>query len=178
RLVHSRRTLPQYGSFPVPPVPIGESVQGRSQQEGVFEYSGQSITETIPTSEQQRLSTRLTTVLKVAALAFWLQAIFLISLGPLVMRQVPPSLIPRLTITEGVVLLSTGLLTSFVGLYVMSSLRNVYLPGDHLLVSDRGKELKIHCFDIARVSGPDWTSLRRITIHLHRPSEFGKKIAF
>jgi hypothetical protein len=31
---------------------------------------------------------------------------------------------------------------------------------------------------IRTLGGPDWTNLRRITIHLHRPSEFGNKIAF
>ena len=62
--------------------------------------------------------------------------------------------------------------------YLAHSLKTVYLEGDSLYVSDYSKECEIPISRICQVTGPDWTTLRRITLHLDEPSAFGKKIIF
>lgn len=181
RLVRSPRTLPQFGSFPAPPVPIGECVRGELQQESIVAglTSDQGVAELVSTAEKNRLSTRWTLLLKLASLAFWVPFVMFLGFGPFIIEQAGPSRIPDLGLTGWLTLLSAGFVTSFISLPLIGSLRYVYVVSDYLLVSDdRGKEIMIHAFDIARVNGPDWTTLQRITIHLHRPSELGKKISF
>ena len=180
-LVKSPRTLPQFGSFPAPPVPISQCVRGELQPESFSSAeltSGQSIPETISTADKQRLSTRWTLVLKLAGLVFWLTVLMLLGFGPQLIEQTPAWMIPDLSTTGWLVLVTAAFSTSFTGLYVIGRLREVFVLDEFLLVSDRGKEIMIHVFDIARVDGPQWTSLQRITIHLHRPSAFGKTITF
>ncbi|HYP52338.1 MAG TPA: hypothetical protein VEQ42_02295, partial [Pyrinomonadaceae bacterium] len=62
--------------------------------------------------------------------------------------------------------------------YLARPLKKVTADGDLLLVSNYSREVPIHLSQVSRVSGPDWTSLRRITLHLHGPSAFGQKIVF
>ena len=182
RLVKSPRTLPQFGSFPAPPAPISECVRGELQPVSVSDSAeltlDQSIPETISTAEKQRLSTRWTLVLKLVGLVFWLTILMFLAFGPRLIEQTPALTIPELSTTGWLVLLTAAFSASFTGLYVLVTLREVFVLDEFLVISDRGKEIMIHVFDIARVDGPDWTNLQRITIHLHRPSEFGKKITF
>jgi hypothetical protein len=58
------------------------------------------------------------------------------------------------------------------------SLKKVSISGDTLFVSNYRKEIVIQISQISRVSGPDWTGLRRITLQLHQSSAFGRKIVF
>lgn len=63
-------------------------------------------------------------------------------------------------------------------LYLAYSLKKVSISGDTLFVSNYRKEIVIQVSQISRVSGPDWTGLRRITLQLHQSSAFGRKIIF
>lgn len=181
-LVRSSRTLPQYGAFPAPPVQIGECVRGGLLPGPLFDSDkpayDQNFTEADLTEETVRLSTRLTLPFKFAALVYWLSILMLFVFAPVVLEEESLSFIPKLSATAWVVILSVSFLTAFSSLYMIGQLRYVYLQGDYLLVADRGRAIKIRIFDIAHVSDPDWTGLRRITIHLHRPSGFGNKITF
>jgi hypothetical protein len=182
RLVRSPHTLPQYGTFPVPPIRVAECVQGGLHQERVFQSalpdSDESLAEIELTMGKFELSTSLTPLLKLAGLVYWLIILMFLVFGPLVLEQAQPAFVQKLGTMGWLALLCGGFLTGVFTMYVIRSLREVHLLDDYILVSDRGKEIKIHPFDIAHVSGPDWTSLRKITIHLHRPSAFGKKISF
>jgi len=62
--------------------------------------------------------------------------------------------------------------------YLAYSLKKVSLSGDTLFVSNYREEIVIQLSQISRVSGPDWTGLRRITLQLHQSSAFGRKIVF
>jgi hypothetical protein len=62
--------------------------------------------------------------------------------------------------------------------YLAHALKDVHIVGDQLLVSQSAKESKVHCSEITHVTGPDWTTLRRITLHLSQPCVFGKRIVF
>jgi hypothetical protein len=90
--------------------------------------------------------------------------------------------IPLNTFSKRAVLLWSLLLLEAVGcgvyFFMARSLKNVDLRGGSLFVSDKSTECEIPISQISHVTGPDWTSLRRTTIHLHEPSGFGKQIVF
>jgi hypothetical protein len=180
-LIRSPRTLPQFGSFPLPPVRISECVRGELQRESdsdSAELLYESTEETEFPEEKKRLSTRWTLVLRVLATWFWITVLMIFVFGPELIEQTPAYMIPKLTTTGWSVLLSAAFSISFGSLYMLGTLREVFVHDDYLLVTDYKKKIKIPVFNIAHVSDPDWTSLWRITIYLHRPSGFGRKIVF
>jgi hypothetical protein len=63
-------------------------------------------------------------------------------------------------------------------LVMCGSLKSVSINGDLLIVSNYFKEIRIPISSIDAVSGPDISSLRRITLRLKEPTEFGVKIVF
>ena len=62
--------------------------------------------------------------------------------------------------------------------FLVRSLKSVELRDNSLFISDRSSECEIPISQISHVTGPDWTTLRRTTIHLHEPCRFGKQIVF
>lgn len=58
------------------------------------------------------------------------------------------------------------------------SLKRVSIEGDKLLVSNYFTEIEIPLSEVEHVDGPDWSSLRRITLVLRKPSKFGEEIVF
>lgn len=70
-------------------------------------------------------------------------------------------------------------LASSIFVHIMAgSLKRVVIKGDTLLVSNYLKEIAIPLSQVRYVDGPDWSSLRRITLVLREPSEFGEEIVF
>jgi hypothetical protein len=62
--------------------------------------------------------------------------------------------------------------------FVARSLKNVELRGSSLFISDKSNACEIPISQISDVTGPDWTTLRRTTLHLHETSTFGKQVVF
>lgn len=184
QLVASGDTLPRPGSLVSSPLPIRESAARR-------DLKGQTVKSSVSTAlgvhhpprvywpdGRKRLSTALT--------PFWLllAGCLVVHLFPsvvwglwtlLTLPESPSTGFKRLVL---LVLLSCNWVGSALYFYLARSLKKVYLYGDNLLVSNYRREHTIHLSQISRVSGPDWTTLRRITLHLHHPSPFGNKIIF
>lgn len=106
-------------------------MRGELKPESVSDYnqlmSDQSIPETIATAEKFRLSTRWTLVFKLAGLVFWLTILMLLGFGPRLIEETPGLMIPELSTTGWLVLLTVGFGTSFTGLYVIGTLREVFV---------------------------------------------------
>jgi hypothetical protein len=62
--------------------------------------------------------------------------------------------------------------------FLARSLKEVELRGNSLFISDKSDTCEIPVSQISNVTGPDWTTLRRTTLHLHETSRFGKQIVF
>jgi hypothetical protein len=62
--------------------------------------------------------------------------------------------------------------------HLAHALKDISIVGDQLLVSQPAKQSKIPLSQITHVTGPDWTTMRRITLHLSQPCVFGKRIVF
>jgi len=62
--------------------------------------------------------------------------------------------------------------------YLARPLTEVFIYDDTLLISDRVKRGEVHLSQVSSVTGPDWTTLRRVTLQLNTPSPFGQKIVF
>ena len=71
-----------------------------------------------------------------------------------------------------------GLASSIFVHFVAGSLKNVFLDGDNLIISNFVKQIRVPFSEISHVDNPDNTSLRRIKIIFHQPSEFGEEIVF
>ena len=126
----------------------------------------------------KRLSVKLTPLFRFMAKAFVVHIFASLILGFVVISQ--ESEVTRLGLSRTawslLVLTSCGSAALFYGL--AHSLKEVYLLGDHLLVSDYAKQSRIDLSQVSHVTGPDWTTLRRITLHLRSPCVFGKRIVF
>lgn len=75
-------------------------------------------------------------------------------------------------------LIAFGLVSSIFVHLMAGSLKRVSIAGDRLLVSNYLREIVIPLSQVEYVDGPDWSSLRRITLALRAPSEFGEAIIF
>lgn len=62
--------------------------------------------------------------------------------------------------------------------FMLGKLKNVFLDGDTLIVSNFFKQIRIPLSEVSHVDNPDLSSLQRIKIILHIPSEFGEEIVF
>ena len=71
-----------------------------------------------------------------------------------------------------------GLVSSIFVHLMVGSLKRVILAGDKLLVSNYLREIEVPLSRVEYVDDPDWSSLRRITLALREPSEFGDQIIF
>ena len=71
-----------------------------------------------------------------------------------------------------------GLVSSIFVHLMAGSLKRVAIAGDKLLISNYLTEVEIPLSQVEYVDGPDWSSLRRITLVLRAPSKFGEEIIF
>ncbi|MCU1290520.1 MAG: hypothetical protein JWN60_2749 [Acidobacteria bacterium] len=71
-----------------------------------------------------------------------------------------------------------GLISSIFVHFMLGKLKNVYLAGNTLIVSNFLKQITIPLSNVSHVDKPDISSLRRINIILKEPCEFGKEIVF
>ena len=71
-----------------------------------------------------------------------------------------------------------GLVSSGFVNFIAGTLKNVFIVGDNLVISNFVKQIQVPFSEISHVDNPDRTSLRRIKIVFHQPSEFGKEIVF
>jgi hypothetical protein len=71
-----------------------------------------------------------------------------------------------------------GLVSSIFVHLMAGSLKRVCIAGDKLLVSNYLKEIEIPLSQVEYVDGPDFSSLRRITLALRESSAFGEEIVF
>lgn len=182
RLVTSRSTLPKPGSFACAPSRIGERLGRRRGSERratprpgtASPVGGHAPVVAVP-EVRKVLSTPLTAFWRLWAKVVVFQILLSAAWGIWVL--------PQLVSTRFDAFLPWALLACYWGLYVLffhlaRSLKKVCIEGDSLFVSEGSQECEIHLSQISRVTGPDWTGLRRITIHLHQPSAFGEKIVF
>ncbi len=181
RLVTSKQSLPKLGSFAATPYVLstraGDHLKAKSNTARTVPYEKCSATD-FGTKGRKRLSIALTPILKFLANAFLLNIFLSLVLGSLVVLQ--KSELGRLGLSRTawslLVIGNCGIGTLF---YCLAHpLKEVYLIGEYLLVSDYSKQSKIHLSQISHLAGPDWTTLRRITLHLRQPSVFGKRIVF
>lgn len=77
-----------------------------------------------------------------------------------------------------IALIIFGLASGIFVQVLAGSLKRVVIEGDKLLVSNYLKEVEVPLSQVRHVDGPDWSSLRRITLVLREPSEFGEEITF
>ena len=126
----------------------------------------------------QRLSMALTPAFRFLAKAFVVQFFATLIMGPFVILQ--ESEIGRLGLsrTAWSLIVVTNCACCVLIYCLAHSLKEVHLIGDHLLVSEQSKQSKIDLSQISHVTGPDWTTLRRITLHLRQPCVFGRRILF
>lgn len=71
-----------------------------------------------------------------------------------------------------------ALISSFFVHFMLGKLKNVFLDGNSLVVSNFFRQIRIPLSEVSHVDNPDLSSLRRIKIILHKPSEFGEEIVF
>jgi hypothetical protein len=181
RLVVKPDTLPKPDGFISNTMSIAEAVSqsglahqnsshGRLQKDQPVTLSGKG--------GRRRLSTTLTPFWRLTALGAAVSLLLTTGLAPLAF------LAPHLHAPFGfnVTVLRTLLVCNWVGcaiyLYLAHSLTEVCICDDTLLISDSSKRSDIHLSQVSSVAGPDWTTLRRITLHLNAPSPFGKRIIF
>lgn len=169
-LITSRDSLPRPGNFASPPSTIGERAGRRRQRhDHVFAIS--------QPKEKVRLSTSLTVFWRSMAKGMMVQMLISTICGLCLLAW--PQLIPSLFVERTLwFLIVCNVVGGTVYFYLAHSLKKVYLEGDNLYVSDHSKECRIHISQVCKVTGPDWTTMRRITLHLNEPSAFGKKIIF
>lgn len=176
-LITSRYSLPKPGSFPSPPSTIGERAgRGRQRPGKSIPVTAANQVVAIPRAVE-RLSTPLTFFWRSMAKVILVQVLMSLICGLLILAW------PRMIVSSSQeltlwFLIACNLVFGPIYFYLARSLKKVYLEGDSLYVSDYSKECEIHISQIRQVTGPDWTTLRRITLHLNEPSVFGKKIVF
>lgn len=181
KLVASADALPKPGGFVSDPATIAEVVgrRGRVRQDPAPEPPRADHAAEAPgTGGLRRLSTTLTPFWRRMATGAACNFLLTIVLGPLVLSA------PQMRTPPGLdaAILWALLVSNWVGcaayFYLARSLTEVRIDGETLLVSDRSKQCEIHLSQVSGVDGPDWTTLRRVTIHLKGPSPFGQKIVF
>ncbi len=184
RLVRSKDTLPKPGSFASAPSMIAEAAgrcgpKPRARPPSLMNVPQDSNTSRASGPDsRRRLSSALTPFWRLLAKGVVVHLItstaFCLWLT-LALPQRTLSGFGASTLWSLLVCNWVGCVTYF---HLAHSLKNVYIAGDSLFVSDSSKESEIHLSQIDLVTGPDWTTLRRITLHLHSPSAPGKKIVF
>lgn len=167
KLVASRDALPKPGAS----VPGASSWDERAVPRQAPRPAASS-----QTSERRRLSNSLTPVLRWTMWITLLNIPLTLAFGLLLTFALRPFL--RFGLTVLWALLCVNWVATLLCYYLVRPLKKVSAAGDDLFVSDSRREIKIHVSQISRVTGPDWTTLRRITLHLDRPSAFGTKIIF
>jgi len=81
--------------------------------------------------------------------------------------------------TDGLILfILLAFISSIIVHFIVGKLKNVFLDGDSLVISNYLKQIRVRFSEISHIDNPDLTSLRRIRIILHEPSEFGQEIVF
>jgi hypothetical protein len=126
------------------------------------------------------MKTRLSTILTLFWRVFVIAWIALYVLGTLYAGDnwFEPSEFPG-SIGRGLSFyLIVGMFTCLFNYLMAGSLKKIYVAGNTLLVSNFLKTIEIPLSQVRFVNGPDLTSLRRITLVLRDPSEFGEEIVF
>ncbi|HEY0377990.1 MAG TPA: hypothetical protein VGC87_13810 [Pyrinomonadaceae bacterium] len=184
-LVTSGNTLPKPGRFARTPSRIGErpglrrAPERQATRDSTTAPPRSSHAAALPAPEPRKtLSSPLTAFWRLLAKWSVVQVLLLVAWGLWIMWT-QPQLIP----TRFAVFVLWSVLACLCGscalyFYLARSLKTVCVEGDSLFVSENSKECEIHLSQVSRVTGPDLTGLRRITIHLHRPSACGEKIVF
>lgn len=174
-LVVSRGTLPKPGDDAIATISksISRDVRGRMPVHRSL-LTGTDSSIPAVTATITKLSSLLTPVWRFAARA--MVAHLLISTAGVVWITLS---IPQ---SKFLVLLQVLLVTNWLGggmyFFLARSLKDVELRGSSLFISDRSDTCEIPVSHISNVTGPDWTTLRRTTLHLHETSRFGKQIVF
>jgi hypothetical protein len=179
----TKGNLPKQGRFISTPSTLAEIVAGRGAKRGAeprppshTPRDGAAVGPYATTRGRRRLSTVMTPFWRLAAkgavVSLVLSAAF--GLWMIFTSRVPWGFGPP-TVCVLLACNVAGCVTLF---HLCRRLKTVCIEGGTLFVSDHTKECEIYVSQISRVSGPDWTTLRRITLHLQGPSVFGPKIIF
>lgn len=71
-----------------------------------------------------------------------------------------------------------GLISSIFVHFTAGILKNVFLDGNTLVISNFLKQIRIPLSEVSHVDNPDLSSLRRIKAIFRQPTEFGGEIVF
>src|SRR5215203_582701 len=71
-----------------------------------------------------------------------------------------------------------GLISGIIVHFMVGTLKNVFLDGNTLVISNFSYTVRVPLSDVSHVDNPDRSSLRRIKIIFRQPTEFGKEIVF
>jgi len=184
RLVRSRDTLPKPGRFAVTPSKIKESAGrlGLKRQAAyppmTAAFQGSHLARFSVREDRRSLSTSLTPLWRLMAWGAVVQSLLAAACALWITWALPQLFSTSFARVVLWILLSCNWAACTLYFYLARSLKKVAIRDDSLFVSDYSKECEIHLSQISRVAGPDWTTLRRITIHLHQPSVFGEQIVF
>ena len=175
-LVISRDTLPKRGDEAVATISksISRDVRGRmpAHRSLLSTATGSSIPAV--TAGITKLSSLLTPVWRFAARAMVVH-LLISTIGVVwITWSTPPNKFLNLL----QVLLVMNWLGGGMYFFLARSLKEVELRGNSLFISDKSDTCEIPVSQISNVTGPDWTTLRRTTLHLHETSRFGKQIVF
>lgn len=168
-------SLPKPGGFAAAPVRI-------SGKEVMSYRSPASLGDALPTvrrtEERSRLSSSLTPLWLLMARAVVWHLLISVICGA--WFTVALSQHARLNLSTLSIwpLIACNFVTCGIYFYLARSLKKVSLESDTLFVWDHRKEIPIHLSQVSRITGPDWTVLRRIVIHLNKPNSFGDKVIF
>ena len=123
----------------------------------------------------RKLSTNLTFIWRIYAIA-WIS--FFPITGIYQFYKFLISFERNLNIQQVILFILFGFISSVFVYFMTGTLKNVFLEGDSLVISDFVKQIRVSFSEISHVDNPDISNLRRIKIIFHQPTEFGKEIVF
>jgi hypothetical protein len=168
-LVKSKRSLPRPRELVATPYMVPRCAESRSSE---------TVTPVVPDESSKRLSMALTPLFRLLAKAFVVHISASLILGAYVISQDSEVVRLGFSRTAWMLLVASICACSALFYYLAHSLKEVHIDGDQLFISEYPRQSEVPLTQISHVAGPDWTTLRRITLHLRQPCEFGKRIVF
>lgn len=123
----------------------------------------------------RKLSTNLTLVWRIYAIA-WISFFPIASIYDIYKFLILSE--RDVNIPKIILFILFGLVSSVFTHFMVGTLKNVFLEGDSLVISNFVKQIRVPFSEISHVDNPDYSNLRRIKIIFHQPTEFGKEIVF
>ena len=168
-LVKSKRSLPRPRELAATPYTGPRFAESRR--------SG-TVAAIVRDESSKRLSMALTPVFRLLGEIAVVHIFASLLLGAFVIAQDSEVVRLGFSRTAWLLLVVSSCACSALFCYLAHSLKEVHIVGDQLFISEYPRQSAVSLSQITHVEGPDWTTLRRITLHLRQPCEFGKRIVF